>query len=238
MKVYVLNHKSRDCSKIKDVIKKSGHEPIVHTDHSDYKNSKNRLEKYIGLNKNVESILATPWDENFKLVIQDDVSISENTIDIIEVILKQAPVNNPVAFYNPSNNLFESFKASGKRVMKSKVNAWGQCLAFPKRWAMHYMSWVKNNIEEIGYYGDDQLFGIFNEYTDNYYYIVQPSLFKHNGLNASTFGHPAKVGKRVRNTSNYSNELNDFDIYWPDEFVDPYIDPQQKTGHKKYIKCS
>lgn len=92
-KVYLMNHKSRDCSPIVKYLTQMGVDVCVHTYTSDFYKAKGTKLRLLGIQRNFLGILREflSTDERVCVVCQDDICPVNQFRDVVANIVKEMP---------------------------------------------------------------------------------------------------------------------------------------------------
>jgi len=202
----IMNHHSRDVSKMELKIKELKRNVIINTDYSDYYKTRNK-NRYKGINQNFFGIMKRETKAKWKVVFHDDIAIYEKLFTNIEHILKKAPNVFIINFYNPTNKRIKEAIKNKKHVIQHYNQFWGQCTAYNVEYLKDMTTWVDENTL-IGEGAEDLKVEQYCAYSNLPMYTIVPSLAQHEGYKESTFGNPAEVVGIKRNSATY---LPDFD---------------------------
>lgn len=155
-------------------------------------------------------------DERFRLVLQDDITLSRKAIEKAIHILSFFPNNCFVSFYAPTNKGYQELKESGKRIMKTHSNFACLFFAFGTAIIKDFLLWNKNNMKAEYRYEDRRILA-YSKANDVPIYCLQPSLCQHLGAYRSTMGFAGKIGKNIRYSSSFDYDAPVFGIDWTDE---------------------
>lgn len=176
----------------------------------------------VGVWRNYRAALETAG-KGWAVVMHDDMTFGRAFFRKAEHILRFVPPRGFVSFYNPQGKAHEEAQAQGYRVLRTKVNFWSQCLAFPEGFKDVYLPWVDANVAP-DYPWEDRRLCSFASATDWYCYTVMPSLMQHLGAARSTAGIQETVFGRRRSANNYTPDADVEHVDWEAEFASPYID--------------
>lgn len=226
---YILNHYSRDASKIIDALATQGVTPQLFTDESNYYQlPKKHISRYKGVQKNYRNILEAETSDKWKIIMHDDVSISENLVEKVEHILQFAP-QGLVSFYLPTNLQYKKLSQSGKHVLRTYNNYWVQFHAIPTDLAERFSKWCNDNVNPVGYLAEDGLIKSFTSHTATPVFSIFPSLIQHEGYSESVFANPARTGKYFRYSEFYRPAFDVYSVDWKKEFANPYPEDSKRS---------
>lgn len=223
--ISVLNHHTREVEELEKKLSDLGLEYKVFTDTSDY-NTKRGDVRNTGVSMNYLKIIDA-CEEEWNIIIHDDISVSDDLFKKIEHVLKFTP-KTAISFYNPTNEGYRKCVSSGNHILKTYSNWWTQCHAVHKRFAIEFSKWCRNHVKPLGYLAEDSMLWRFCSYTDVPAFAVVPGLVQHEGFNRSTLRNPWRVGKYARDSATYSPTFDVFSVDWEKEFSHPYLDNQKK----------
>lgn len=221
--VYVLNHKSRDCSNTVNMINDNQRDAIVFTDRTDFykKRDENR---YKGVTENWNKILSHQTDSEWKLIVHDDLEFELGVFDKIQHILNFAPKDVlAVCFFNNPHKLYQKAAENGHHIVKSPSVFWMQCTAINKRFERPFLEWYDKNIQH-GIPSEDGATWRYLSFTNQKFHIVTPSLFQHEGYDRSTFKNPPSTNGIKRQARTYDPDFDVFAVDWVSQFAKPYED--------------
>ena len=223
--ICIMNHVSRNIDTQIEILNSTEREYKVFTDHTNFARSREKNLRYIGIVTNYLNILSYKSDSKYKIVMHDDIPLSEELFEKIDYIMQYAP-DRIVSFFNPTNLLYKSMEESGRHVLQTYKNFWMPCVAFPKSMEEKYIQYAKPFVGH-SHYAEDGLVKKYMTENDLSAYVVCPSLVQHEGYDKSIFGTPAKVGKNLRNSATYSPTFDVKAIDWKKEFENPVIDKEK-----------
>ena len=194
--ICIMNHISRNMDAQISVLESTGREYKIFTDKTNFGRSRVKNLRYVGIITNFINILSHESKDGYKIILQDDVTFSEELFEKIDYVMKYSK-NKIVSFYNPTNILYRETNNSKHHVLQTYKNFWMQCCAFPKSLEKEVIEYLKMHIGKCEY-SEDRLITMYlceKNITSN---VVVPSLVQHEGFDRSVFGTPAKVGKNYR----------------------------------------
>jgi len=232
MRVCILNHKSRDISGLSERIRGWGYKCSVFTDHTDFSRTRDR-KRYWGINSNMLHILGSYVDEDWKIVIHDDLGLTKESLDAAVNVLKVAP-STLVSFYNPTNKLYKDVASSGHHVMQTYSSVWLPFFGIHNSLQKVLHQEMTSNFERLyehGYAEDGLILRIISEKAIPIYSVF-PSFCQHDGYDRSIHGNPAKCGKNLRNSFSYDSSYDYESIDWKHHFSNPYINRSKISWNK------
>ena len=226
--IYVLNHYTRDCSKIVAALEAEGYPIKVFTDHTSYGQDRNNPLRYLGQVTNYLNILKDGTSDQWKIIFQDDLTFTRGVIDKILYVLARAP-RSYISFYNPVNKGYREARARGHHVLSTYNNIWPQCHAVPSDLALEIARWGERHSSPLGSRGDDAIIGAWATVTKTPIFSVIPSLTQHEGYEESVFRTPGKVGRYFRYSETYEPDFDVRAVDWEAEFSAPYDNRDKKA---------
>lgn len=169
-----------------------------------------------------------------RMIIHDDISFDRNILEKILYILSNAPENNVISFYNPTNRDYIDCFDKGKHVISTRSNFWLQACVYPNDFGKEFVE-VSNKMTEDPVYYDDSRMRAFLQYKNTCLYAIVPGLVQHFGAYRSSFGNPGKVGKFKRYSSTYDNQIKVEKVNWKEEFQNPYLARSTKDFVKEIV---
>ena len=169
-----------------------------------------------------------------RMIIHDDITFDRNILKKILFILANAPENNVISFYNPTNGDYMDCFAKEKHVISTRSNFWLQACVYPNNFGKEFVE-VSNSMTDDPVFYDDSRMRAFLQYKDTCLYAIVPGLVQHFGAYRSTFGNPGKVGKYKRYSSTYDNQFDVGKVNWKEEFENPYLAKSSKDFVKEIV---
>jgi len=169
-----------------------------------------------------------------RMIIHDDISFDRNILEKILYILSNAPENNVISFYNPTNRDYIDCFDKGKHVISTRSNFWLQACVYPNDFGKEFVE-VSNKMTEDPVYYDDSRMRAFLQYKNTCLYAIVPGLVQHFGAYRSSFGNPGRVGKFKRYSSTYDNQIKVEKVNWKEEFQNPYLARSTKDFVKEIV---
>ena len=227
--IFVLNHKSRDCSQTIERIHAQNRNSIVFTDHTDYYKKRDK-ERYKGVCDNWNNILKYNHNSEWKVIIHDDLEFQNDSFDKIQHILSFAPDNVlAVCFFNNPHQLYGKASDKGHHIIKSPSVFWMQCVAINKRFEADYLKWYEENIEH-GIASEDGATWRYLSLNNKKFHIVTPSIVQHEGYDRSTFKNPPSTNGIKRQSRTYMPSFDVYSVDWNSHFKNPYEDNTKYTN--------
>lgn len=223
MRVCILNHKNRDVSDLRDQIESWDYECSVFTDHTDFYKTRDK-KRYWGVVNNVMHIWGSYTQEEWKIVIHDDMEVTQDSLIAVEKVLNSAPTTL-ISFYNPTNKLYKDAYDKGHHVMQTYSSVWLPFYAVHNSLQRAVYRYLTNNWEKVyekGYAEDGLLLRTISDMNVPIYATL-PSFGQHDGYDRSLHGNPAKCGKNLRNSFSYNPVYDYHEIDWEYHFKNAYI---------------
>jgi hypothetical protein len=218
-----MNHYKRDVSAVVERLKSIGVQYKVFTDYSDYKDTRDE-NRYKGLKDNYMSILRYTTPHTWKLIMHDDMSISDDLFYKIDYILERSFKSRIISFFHPTNKGYRMAVEKGHHVVKTYSNFWLPCHAFPSVLEAAYISFYDRNEQRLKKYSEDAVLCRYLSHYNLPVYVVTPSLSQHDGFDKSLFNNPSKCGKNERKSFAYDPNFNAYSVDWNMEFNSPFVD--------------
>lgn len=190
----------------------------------------------LGFSKNYKKAL-TEHEEcegTHRIVIHDDITFDRNVLEKIIYIMKRAPQDTMVSFFNPTNKLYEE---CDRHVLKTQSNFWVPCAVYPKE-IVRDMTVTLETISKEQYKEgvEDAQVAAYLQYAEKYAYVVVPGLIQHLGAYRSTLNIPGEIAGVPRNSCRYDNQLKVENIDWEEEFDKPYDKEPNKNWTKRFLQ--
>ena len=170
-----------------------------------------------------------------RMVVHDDISFDRNILEKIIHIMKHAPKDKIVVFYNPTNSDYTECHKEGKHVLSTDVNFWCQAAIYPNDVAKDFIDkmelYAKDNRND-----DDRLSAYLKIHKTNLFAVV-PSLVQHFGAFRSNFKQSGNVGNTVRYSTTYDNQLDVESVDWENEFSHPFMAKMKKDYVKDVVRA-
>ena len=225
--VYIQNHYKRDPSGlVKELEQQIGDMPIkvnVATDQTDYYTLPHTSKsKYVGLNKNFfNRIVGADNDElDWKISVQDDMTITNNFIGNTLAIIENLPTDVPIFIQLYVPDLARVREAEGNLLHIKDGQANVCAVVYNTAFASSLHSWfIEQPLIEQYNEGEDFLIRKFYKQTKSFSnFMIKPSLSQHSDGGNSILKHPSKTGKFSRVSMQF-----DKDFIFDDETLDNIV---------------